>query len=244
MRAGLRDNLDFSIDDTRTKYNKESRPSFQANFYSEEKAVEKAWQDFISKKCDCDFKKEKGFYQAVGIRLPEITAETITLISVTEKTNDGASLDVMIDYGGRFMGEGGDKGEVQALKSMMTAFMKEFYVGWYEEVISDEEKEHGKLNKDYEKSVKAGEKLAKNIEGKHSDINKAEENILKAEQEILNLQHKMEELKVQIENDKKEIENLEQEVISNTKVIEEKKAIADEKAKDVEKLKASSANVK
>ena len=244
MLEQLQEAPSVSVSQTNIKFQKENRPAFTAYVNADAAKVEKAWSDYIGEQCQCDFKKKKGVYQGIAVHLPSVTVETISLYSQIEEDEKGARLDVLVDLGVVWLNEKNNPTESAKLKSMIEGFVRNFYVGWYEDVLKDQRKVLDKQTKSYEKVVKEGEKLVKDIEKNTENITKSEEAIAKAEKDIADLQAKMEELKGSIEQYKTQISSLEKQVETNKGTIAEEKAKLDAQNGVVEKLKKSADSLK
>lgn len=244
MLGQLQDAPSVEVSTTTIKFQKENRPAYTAYINAEPAKVEKAWAAHMAEKCQCDFKKKKGTYEGIAIRLPEVTVETISVFSMIEEDEKGARLDVLVDMGVSWMNDKMNPAESAKMKAMVEGFVRNFYVGWYETVLKDQRKSLDKQTKAYDKVVKEGEKLAKGISKNTENITKAEEAIIKAEKDIVDLQAKMEELKGSIEQYKGEIASLEKQAAANTEAQAAEKVKVDAQNEVVEKLKKSADSLK
>ncbi len=239
MLEALQVKPSIEVKQTSTKFQKENRPAFTAYINANPDEVGKAWEQYVHDKCQCDFKKKKGVYSAVAIKLPEITVETISLFSTIEEDEKGARLDVFVDLGVAFMNTKNNPEESAKMEAMISHFVRGFYVGWYDEVLKDQRKLAEKTTKEYEKVLKEGEKLTKEISKNSETIQKSEADITKAEKEIVDLQAKMDELRGTIEQSKSQIISLEKQVEDNTKLAASEKAKVEAQSQVVERLKAN-----
>jgi len=236
---------EIKIKSTSVKIQKESHPALTVHVNGDASDLEKGWKKYLSNQCDCDLKKEKGFLQSLGVSVPSVSIETLSLFTRVENDDTGAQIDVAIDFGGRFMSDGDTPTEATKMRGLMTSYLKEFYGEQYEDVIRDQQKAHDKLAKEHGKLIKAGEKLQKLIGNENNDISKAESGTIKAEKDIADLQAKLIELAAEIEQSKAEIERLEKEVKKNEAVgvakkeeVDAQKAIVDDLQKQANSIKS------
>lgn len=208
----------MKIESTSVKIQKESRPALAVHVNGDAGDIEKGWKKYLARQCDCDLKKEKSFLQSLGVSVPAVSLETVSIFTRVEDDNTGAQIVVAIDFGGKFMSDGDTPNEASNMRGIMTRYLKEFYGGQYEDVIRDQQKAHDKLAKEHGKLIKEGEKLQKLIGNENNDISKAESGTIKAEKDIADLQAKLIELAAEIEQSKSEIDRLQKEVKKNEAV--------------------------
>ena len=237
MLEALQNKPSVEVKETTTKFRKDNRPAFTAYINAEPSKVEKAWADYVSTRCQCDFKKKKGVYEAVAIRLPEVTVETISLFSVVEEDEKGARLDVLVDLGVSYLSSKSNSTEAAKMSNMVEEFVRGFYVGWYDTVLKDQRKILDKSTKVYDGVVKEGVKLEKNISKNTESIQKSEEAIIKAEKDIVDLQAKMEQLRGAIDQANSEITSLQKQVEANSKTAAAEKVKVEAQNQVVESLK-------
>ncbi len=236
--------ITISVKETSIKINKENHPVFTTYIAADAKDVSKNWKKYFEEKFSIEFEKEKGFYKALNVKIPSLTQETVNLIGRIEEDENGARLDMALDFGTKFLSEK-DEPEVAAkFKNMITTFVNEYYVGWFDQVLSKERKKVAKAEKELEKAIKTDENLTKDIEGKEKDAAKAEENIVKSEKEIADLKAKIENLKADITKYKAEKEALISEKEKQKEVIEAKRKAVEEMQKQLESLKANADKIK
>lgn len=237
----LEDVPKVSIKKDSYKMTKESRPAYTSTIRAEKGDVEKQWRKFIEDHYDCDFKKNKGVYEALGIHMPDVTNETVSLYTAIENASPGVDLVVMVDLGGKFI-DGGN--EADKLKRMISGFTKEFYDLYYADVIDDQNKILDKAEKSVSKIEKEGLKMAKSLGKEEDSIVKANNNITKSEKQIEDLTKKIEELHQSISDSEKKIKELESDIDKNAGDVEKSKKEADEQRARVEKLKEIRAEMK
>lgn len=223
------------------KVKKESRPSYVLVLHGDKGEVEKQWRKYVENQYDCDFKKNKGVYEALGIRMPDITNETVSLYTAIEASSHGAKLSVMIDLGGKFV-QGGTEGD--KLKRALSSFGANFYDVYYGEVIDKQAKELDKADKATEKLEKEGEKLNKSLAGETESIKKANSNITKSEEEIESLTSKIEELRRSISASESKIKELEGNIEKNAAKTETSREAANVQRARVAKLKENHEAIK
>ena len=241
--AAMMEAPEIKIKSTSVKIQKESRPALTALVNGEAVDIEKGWKKYLSNQCDCALKKEKGFLQSLGVSIPAVSLETVSIFTRVEDDNTGAQIDVAIDFGGRFMSDGNTPAEATKMRGLMTSYLKDFYGEQYADMIRDQQKTHDKLAKEHGKLIKAGEKLQKLIGNENNDISRAESGTIKAEKDIADLQAKLIELAAEIEQSKAEIERLEKEVkkneaegIAKKEEVDAQKAIVDDLQKQANSI--------
>jgi hypothetical protein len=244
MMAALETSPSLEIKATSIKMGKEARPALTAYINASPDKVEKEWLKLVEDECQCDLKKSKGIYEGFGVRMATISGETLTVYTRVEEDEAGARLDVVVDFGGKFLTDKDTPTEAGKMRTFLRGFMKTFYVGWYEDVIEDERKEADKVAKDHEKIVKEGEKISKEIDSAHSDITKASEAITSAEKDIADLEVKIKELNTQIEKSKADISTFQKQAEKNAEAEAVKRAEVDAKNAQVEALKQSANSIK
>ncbi|MFT5183190.1 MAG: hypothetical protein ACI84C_000314 [Flavobacteriales bacterium] len=244
MLGALQDKPSIEVNETTTKFRKENRPAFTVYINAEPGKVEKAWAGYVKAKCQCDFKKKNGVYEALAIHLSEVTIETISLFSVVEEDEKGARLDVLVDLGVTYLSSKNNSDEASKMSNMVEQFVRGFYVGWYDTVLKNQRKVLDKSTKVYDGVVKDGEKLVKNISKNTEGIQKSEEAIIKAEKDIVDLQAKMDELRGAIEQSKSEIVNLEKQVQANTEMVAAEKVKVEAQRQVIESLKQNADAIK
>lgn len=234
----------MDIKSTSVKIQKESRPALTVHVNGDAGDIEKSWKKYLADQCDCDLKKDKGFLQSLGVSIPAVSIETVSVFTRVEGDDTGAQIDVAVDFGGKFLSDGETPTEASNMRNLLKSYLKDFYGKQYDDVISDQEKARDKLSKEHDKLVKEGEKLQKSIQGEKDDISKAEETTTKSEQEINDLQQKVVELKAEMDQSKAEIERLEKEVKKNEAVTTAKSEEVKAQAAKVDALRKQADAVK
>ena len=129
MIAAMMDSPNMEIEATTVKIKKNTRPALTAYVNGDAGKVEKDWMKRLEDECQCSFKKSKGFYEAVGVRLPSISVETVSLFTRVEEDEEGARMDVIVDFGGKFLSDSDSPEEAAKMRSFMGQHMREFYCG-------------------------------------------------------------------------------------------------------------------
>jgi len=235
----LRKPIDISVKETSIKFNKENHPVFTTYIAADSKDVSKKWEKYFEEKYTIKFAKDKDVLKAESVKLPTITVETVNLIGLVSEDENGSRLDMGLDFGTKYLSEKDDPETAVKFKAMITSFVNEYYVGWYEHILEQERKKVGKAEKELSKAIKTEEGLVKDIEGKEKDKVKAEENIVKSEQQIADLGAKIEMLKADIITYIAEAEALKSEKEKQVEVVKAQKKIVEEMQKQVELLKAN-----
>ena len=75
----------------------------------------------------CSTYSSKGFLQSLGVSVPTVSIETLSLFTRVEDDNTGAQIDVAIDFGGSFMSDGNTPTEATKMRGLMTSYLKDFY---------------------------------------------------------------------------------------------------------------------
>ncbi|NNE55198.1 MAG: hypothetical protein HKN32_04210, partial [Flavobacteriales bacterium] len=124
----LVDEPNMTIETTSVKLNKTLQPALTVYVNGDKGSVEKAWVAKLEKECNCDLDRSKGFYQASGVVFPVVSLETLSVYTQIEEDEKGAKLNLLADFGGKFMSQADTPTEATKFKALINNFLKQFYV--------------------------------------------------------------------------------------------------------------------
>lgn len=219
------------------KVQKTTFNAFSIKLHGKSGDVEKDLMKYFSSRYKAEFKKNKGNQEALGVTMADVINETVTLILLFEEKDGLVTADVVVDLGGKALDSNQNSSAADRMESLLKEFGKSHYNGLYEEVISDQERNFSKEEKNMAKAVKEGESLVKSKEQRTSDM-------AKAEKEIKDAMAKIEQLKADIEKAKTDVTNLEGEIEKNIKDQEAQKVVVDKEQQRLAKLKIAAEALK
>ncbi|MDP4826781.1 MAG: hypothetical protein NWR73_03780 [Flavobacteriales bacterium] len=227
----------IQIQERDVKVQKSSFNAFSLKVHGKSSDVEKDLVKYFSSRYKADFKKNKGNQEALGVTMSDVINETVTLILLFDEKDGMVTADVVVDLGGKALDSNFNSSAADRMESLLKAFAKEHYNGLYQDVISDQEKNFSKEEKNMAKAVKEGEGLVKSKEQRTEDM-------AKAEKEITDALAKIEQLKADIEKAKTDVSNLEGEIEKNIKDQETQKSVVEKEQQRLNKLKMAAEGLK
>ena len=199
----------YSIKDGTATVNDMARPCITITLEPKAKEVSKAWKKYIKDKYDLKQKgAKKNNLEAKEVVFPAVTSRTMDMYTIFDE-GDSTTMSVLISFGyDVYLNKGDNPREHSALESIIKEFSLEFLRTYYNESLTNLNKELADISKKQTKTVKDNEGLTGDIE-----LNK----------------QKIEELKQDNINNTKLIE-------SNKEIIEKLKESYTEKSEEIKKM--------
>lgn len=179
----------------------------------------KDWKNWLKSKYAIEGKKNSSYYSSVGIQVNEWSADTINFHYFTDKEGDAVRLSILVDRKGVFYSEKEHGDVTSKIKQSVSTQVKEFYIKYYDEKISDQQKFYDTQINDLAKLNKKRDKLNGDVESHNKTISKTEDQIRDVNSRANASDGNIKSLNSQLQHDQNVAEQAQKEVDAQQKLI-------------------------
>ncbi len=151
------------------------QPALVSLVMAQESDYLKDFKNWLKSKYAIEGKKNSSHYSAIGILVNEWSADTLNFHYFTDKEGDAVRLSILVDRKGVYYSEKEHGDVISNIKQSVSAQVKEFYIKYYDEKISDQQKFYDTQINDLAKLNKKRDKLNADVESHNKTITKTEE---------------------------------------------------------------------
>jgi hypothetical protein len=192
---------------------------------SDQDSYAKEWKNWLKTKYGLECKKVSGFYSSPQVLISEWSSDSLFLHYKIDKDGDAARLWVILEKKGVFLSSATNADEIMKMKASLTTHIKDFYVRYYDEKISDQQRYYDLQVNDLDKLNRKHEKLHAEIKSNKETVAKYEDKIRDSESAISESESKVKLSNAELQNYQKAEEQAQKEVDAQQKLISEKEAL-------------------
>jgi predicted nucleic acid-binding Zn-ribbon protein len=209
----------IAFEDGTISFRDKTAPATGILISAEEDSYAKEWRTWLKGKFGVECKKISGFYSSPLSVFAEWTTDSLFLHYKIDKDGDATRLWVILDKKGAYLSQSTHPDEMLKLKSSLTTHVKDFYVKYYDEKITDQQKYYDVQVHDLEKANKKLEKLRGELKSNKESVDKYNNKLRESDSSINESEGKIKLSNSELQNRQKAAEQAQKEVDAQQKLI-------------------------